>query len=184
MNITEINVIIGSWGSYNACNERALGSKWLNFADYDSWEDIEEELKKQSFKLDGIDEELFIQDIEDFPSSCTNWDDMSPEKLFNTLKYSRVCDEAYKYEVMQAYLKVCSLSEFIELVDSKGSRWDDDIHLYKGYSWEEYGREMFECCEIQIDEKLLNFFDFEAYGKYIGSDYAEEYSDGIIEIIR
>lgn len=26
-----INVVIGSWGSYNACNERALGSKWLHY---------------------------------------------------------------------------------------------------------------------------------------------------------
>ena len=63
----EIKIVIGSWGSYNECNERALGSKWLNLADYDSWEDIENELKKEGFKLDGIDEELFIQDIEGLP---------------------------------------------------------------------------------------------------------------------
>ena len=24
--INEINIVIGSWGSYNECNERALGS--------------------------------------------------------------------------------------------------------------------------------------------------------------
>ena len=23
-----ISIVIGSWGSYNECNERALGSKW------------------------------------------------------------------------------------------------------------------------------------------------------------
>ena len=33
----EIQMIIGSWGSYNACNERALGSKWLNLSDYEDW---------------------------------------------------------------------------------------------------------------------------------------------------
>ena len=66
----EIKIVIGSWGSYNECNERALGSKWLNLADYDSWEDIENELKKEGFKLDGIDEELFIQDIEGLPSNA------------------------------------------------------------------------------------------------------------------
>ena len=40
--INEINVVIGSWGSYNACNERALGSGWLDFSEYDEWEQIEE----------------------------------------------------------------------------------------------------------------------------------------------
>ena len=59
-----ISIVIGSWGSYNVCNERTLGSKWLDLSDYYDWEEIEEELKKQGFELDGIDEELFIQDIE------------------------------------------------------------------------------------------------------------------------
>ena len=62
-----ISVVIGSWGSYNECNERALGSKWLDLSDFSDWEEIEEELKKQGFELDGIDEELFIQDIEGIP---------------------------------------------------------------------------------------------------------------------
>ena len=59
----EIKIVIGSWGSYNACNERSLGSKWLTLSDYDDWEEIEKELKKEGFILNGIDEELFIQDI-------------------------------------------------------------------------------------------------------------------------
>lgn len=59
----EISIVIGSWGSYNECNERALGSKWLNLSEYSDWDEIEEELKNQGFELDGIDEELFIQDI-------------------------------------------------------------------------------------------------------------------------
>lgn len=29
-----IKIVIGSWGSYNECNERALGSKWLDLSDY------------------------------------------------------------------------------------------------------------------------------------------------------
>ena len=27
-----ISIVIGSWGSYNECNERALGSKWLDLS--------------------------------------------------------------------------------------------------------------------------------------------------------
>jgi len=181
--MNEINIVIGSWGSYNACNERALGSSWLNLADFNDWDEIKEELTKQGFKLDGIDEELFIQDIEYFPSDCTNWDYVHPSTLFNLLSESGVLEESYKYDVMMAYIEVRSYDEFKELVDSKGSRWDDDIHLYPNYDWDEYGREMFDCCGYNIDEHLLDFFDFEAYGEYIGSDGAEKYSDGIIEII-
>ena len=29
-----ISIVIGSWGSYNECNERALGSKWIDLSDY------------------------------------------------------------------------------------------------------------------------------------------------------
>ena len=179
---SEVSVVIGSWESYNACNERALGSKWLNLADYGDWEEIEEELKKQGFDLDGIDEELFIQDIEGLPSNCSNWDYMSPEKLFETLKESGVLDESYKYDIMDAYLEVRSYDDFEELVESRGCHWDEDIRLYKNFDWDEYGREMFDNCEQRIDDRLIDFFDFEAYGRYVGSDYAEEYSGGIIEV--
>ena len=68
-----ISVVIGSWGSYTECNERALGSKWLDLSEYSDWEEIEEELKKQGFKLDGIDEELFIQDIEGIPGNIIRY---------------------------------------------------------------------------------------------------------------
>lgn len=183
MKTNEINIVIGSWGSYNACNERALGSKWLDLSSYSDWDEIADELTKQGFDLDGIDEELFIQDIEGFPSGCTNWDYMNPQTLFETLKESGVLDEEYKYDIMMAYIEVRSYDDWKDLVDSRGYHWDDDIHLYAGFDWADYGREMFDCCEQRIDERLLDFFDFEAYGQYVGSDYAAEYSDGIIEII-
>ena len=178
-----VTVVIGSWGSYNECNERALGSEWLDFSDYSDWEEIEAELIKQGFILDGIDEELFIQDISGLPSGCANWDYMSPQRLFKTLYEADVLEEPYKYDAMLAFLEVRCYSDFEELVDSRGAHWDDDIRIYSGFDWEDYGREIFECCEQRIDERLLDFFDFEAYGKYVGSDFAEEYDGGIIEII-
>ena len=45
----EIRIVIGSWGSYNECNERALGSRWLDLADYGDWDEIVEELERQGF---------------------------------------------------------------------------------------------------------------------------------------
>ena len=80
-----ISIVIGSWGSYNECNERALGSKWLDLSDYSDWEEIVEELKKERFELDGIAEELFIQDVEGISDNSVNWDCVKPESLFNTL---------------------------------------------------------------------------------------------------
>ena len=101
-----IKIVIGSWGSYNECNERALGSKWLDLSDYSDWDEIREELKKEGFELDGIDEELFIQDVEGIEDRSVNWDYVNPETLFNTLKESGVLDDDYKYKVFCAFLEV------------------------------------------------------------------------------
>ena len=181
-----VKVVIGSWGSYNECNERALGSKWLDLSDYSDWEQIEDELKEEGFLLDGIDEELFIQDIEGLPSGCRNWDYTHPQRLFETLYESGVLEDDYQYKVLNAFLEVRDYDDFEDLVDSHGSNWDMDINLYENFDWEDYGREMFESCgyDREIPDSLQDFFDFEAYGKYCGEDCVEEYSDGLIEIIR
>ena len=107
---------------------------------------------------------------------------MSPERLFNLLNNSKVLSDTYKYDIMCAYIEVRSFSDFEELVNSKGANWDDDIYIYKGYDWADYGREFYDCCGYDIPEQIENFIDFEAYGKYIGDYCAEEYSNGIIEI--
>lgn len=106
MKTTEINIVIGSWGSYNACNERALGSKWLSLADFDCWDEIAEELKKQGFRLDGIDEELFIRTSKGFlrtarigimstPKTCLK---SSKKAAFWTTAISTIpCSPIWKY---------------------------------------------------------------------------------------
>ena len=90
-----ISIVIGSWGSYNECNDRALGSAWLDLSDYSSYEEIEEALTKQGFELDGIDEELFIQDIEGLPNDCCNWDYTHPKELFELLQEADVLNNDY-----------------------------------------------------------------------------------------
>ena len=178
----KISVVIGSWGSYNACNERALGSNWLDFSEYSDWNEIAEELKKEGFCLEGIDEELFIQDIEGITDHSVSWDYQSPEKLFNTLYKAGVLTNDYKYEVMQAFIEVRSYSDFEELVEKKGENWDDEIHIMEGYSWYDYGREVFENYYSNIDDNIANFFDFAGFGEYMGDGYVSKYSDGLIEI--
>ena len=97
-------------------------------SDYSSYEEIEEELKKEGFDLDGIDEELFIQDIDGLPSDCCNWDYTHPKDLFELLQEADVIDNDYKYDLMNAYLEVRNFDDFKQLVNDNGSRWDDDIH--------------------------------------------------------
>ena len=43
----KISVVIGSWGSYTACNERALGSNLIYLGDYEDWDEIVKELEKK-----------------------------------------------------------------------------------------------------------------------------------------
>ena len=75
------------------------------------------------------------------------------------------------------------LHDFEEKVNSHGDRWDDEINLWSGYSWEDYGREMLDCCGYQIPDHILDFIDLERYGKYCGDYNVQEYSDGLIEIL-
>ena len=145
---------------------------------------LEDALSDQGFELDGIDEELFIQDIDNFPSDATNWDYMHPQRLFEILHESEVLDDSGKYDTLMAFLEVRGFREFEELVDRYGASWDDDIYIYKNYDWDDYGREMFNCCGYEIPDSLLDFFDFEAYGESFKYDGIEEYSEGLIEIRR
>ena len=176
-----ISIVIGSWGSYNECNERSLGSKWLDLSDYEEWSEIEEELKKEGFQLDGIDEELFIQDVDNFPDCNINWDYMHPKRFFETLKESEVLNNSYKYETFEAFLEVESWDEFERRVDDKGSDWDEDIYLYKNRDWYDLGYEFLHECH-QIPDFLDNYIDYERYGEEFKYDGFQEYSNGIIEI--
>lgn len=153
-----ISIVIGSWGSYNECNERALGSKWLDLSDYSDWDEIVEELKKEGFELDGIDEELFIQDIEGINDSSVNWDYVNPETLFNTLDESGVLTNDYKYKVFCAFLEVRCFDDFEERVKSHGERWDDDIILWENRDWYDLGYEfLHDCHNISTEIMHIRF---------------------------
>ena len=129
-------------------------------------DEIVEELKREGFELDGIDEELFIQDVEGIEYGSIGGDYVNPETLFNTLKESGVLDDDYKYKVFCAFLEVRNFDDFEEKVKSHGVRWDDCINLWSGYSWEDYGKEMLDCCGYEIPEHILDFIDLEGYGRY------------------
>ena len=97
-------MIVGSWGSYNTCNSKAMGSKWIDLDDFDDWDEVVEELEKQGFDLEGIDEELFVQDIE-FIDCSVNWDYMSPATFFTTIKESGILYNDNYYDLAEAVIE-------------------------------------------------------------------------------
>lgn len=182
--MNSISIVVGSWGSYNECNERALVSSWLDLADYDSWEEIVEELKKQGFELGGIDEELFIQDCEGI--SGFNADYMHPESLFNTCKESGILDDSYKRKVALALLEAEDWQYFEDRVEAYGEHWDDGIYFYENMTVEEVLEQMVEECYPELNFNKLGWL-----GDYVEIDYERmardsdgyyEVSDGVLEI--
>lgn len=177
-----ISVVIGSWGSYNECNERALGSEWLNLSDYDSWDDIVEELEEEGFQLDGIDEELFIQDIDGLDMCSTNLDSLHPKTLFEILDSSGVFSDKYKMKTMQAFLEIEDFGYFRDLVEKNNEHWDSDIIFYEDYTFDEVAENLAD--EIYDLENLppYTYFDYEAFARDLSYDGFYETSYGVIEI--
>lgn len=180
----EINVVIGSWGSYNNRNERALGSSWLCLNDFKEWEEIEEELKKQGFKLEEIDQELFIQDISGI--ELENADFTNPKYLFETLLESGIFEDDSKMKLASAYIEAEGYNYFAKLVEENGEDWDNDIYLHDGtledYAYE-YIEEMYGYQDNKTFEFLQNFIDYEAVANWLdtsGSFYETSY--GLLEI--
>lgn len=176
-----ISMVIGSWGSYNECNERALGSKWLNFDDYDDWDTIKEELKKEGFKLNGIDEELFVQDLEGMPENSENWDYVHPKDIFELIKSSGVLDDEYKYELMQAFCEVRSYDEWADCVKNYGDDWDRDIILYRNQDMDDVAYNLMH--EIyEIPDYLENYIDYSGFARDLSYDGFHETTKGVLEI--
>lgn len=176
-----ISIVIGSWGSYNECNERALGSNWLDLSDYSDWEEIEEELKKEGFKLDGIDEELFIQDVEGIPANSENWDYVNPQQLFETLLESGILDDEDMYDLFTAYLEVNNFDDWENLVSSHGNRWGDDLILYRNKDMEDVAYNLMHEC-YEIPDYLENYIDYSSFAKDLSYDGFYETSKGVLEI--
>ena len=181
INTDEIKMVIGSWGAYNAANEKALGSSWLTLSDYTDWDEILEELEKQGFDLEGEDEELFIQDVDGLP---TMGEYENPQTVFEILYESDVLNDISAREAFDVFCEVRGWDDFKHIVDSHGANWVDYIYIYPGYDWYDLGREMFEQSypELLEHDVIDNYFDFEAYGESFQYDTFERYSSGIISI--
>ena len=177
----EFKVVIGSWGAYNeADNDLALGSEWIDFAKYNSWDEIEEELIKEGFDLKGRDEELFIQDI-DFDCGDMNGDYTHPKNLFEILHNSGVMESEYRYHEMLSYIEVEDWDEFASLVKENGEDWDSDIIYQDGVDGEDFARnEIKEWVPQDIFKSLDSYIDYE---KWFEESDAHETEYGVIQLL-
>lgn len=141
----------------------------------------EQELIKQGFELNGLDEELFIQDIIGIDAKDMNCYYIHPKTLFKLLQEADVISNDYNYEIMSAFFEVRSFKDFENRVKSCGSNWTDDIYLYKNTNWYDLGYDLLHEC-YQIPDYLDNYIDYERYANDLKYDGFEEYSEGIIEI--
>ena len=82
---------------------------------------------------------------------------------------------------MSAYLEVYTFDDFESLVSSHGSRWDDDIILWKNRDWYDLGYELMHE-SYEIPDHLDYYIDYKRYGEELRFDGFHEYSEGIIEI--
>ena len=179
--MNRISVVVGSWGSYNECNERALGSEWIDFNDYDTWKEIVEELKKEGFDLDGTDKELFVQDIEGIEDRSTNWDYVNPREIFELVKKSGILCDEYKYSLFESYLEVYSFDEWKKLVKDYEKDWCADLVFYPNASILEAAHEI--AGSYNLEERLGNlaaYFDYDAFARGLSDEGYTETKNGVL----
>ena len=164
-------------------NTKALTSSPLDLTKYNSWEEIREELTKQGFVLDEADNYWVVEDLQTISEVMSDFKKLHPKHVFNLLNTSGVLRDSYRFSIMEAVIEVCSFNQFVELVEEREDDWDEDIYLYEGYDWEDYGRETFENMGYEVENWILDYFDFKAYGESFQYDGdITEYSEGLIEI--
>ena len=113
----DIQIVIGSWGSYNECNERALGSKWICLNNYEDWEEIDEDMAARgefiALRIHGrsmepriLDGDVVIVQIQSFIEDgdigiiFVNGDDATCKKVKKTPKGIMLISNNPAYEPM------------------------------------------------------------------------------------
>lgn len=160
-NNINLNVVIGSWKAYNeARNERALGSKWLSLQDFNSLDDLIEELKQEGFTDEEL-EETFIQDIEEDEIEFSNCDYISLEEIWHIYETLNEPDDK---ELVLAIIEVFGLYETLEMIEDGRI---DDYYLSSCQDASDYAYELFEEGAFGNIENdfLSNYIDFDAIGR-------------------
>ena len=178
----EVKMII-SYNTHDAENNtKALTSSPLVLSKYNSWEEIREELTKQGFAIDEADNYLVVEDFQTISEVMSDFNKLHPKHVFNLLNTSGVLRDNYRFSIMEAVIEVCSFNQFVELVEEREDDWDEDIYLYEGYNWYDFGEMICENCGYQVPDALEPHIDYASFGetfKYNAN--VCECSNGIIE---
>lgn len=152
----DLKVVVGSWKAYNECNERGLGSKWLDLEDFEDNEELIQELKKEGF-TDLELEELFIQDYEG-NIRLTNCDSINPKFLLKCLREAGYFDDDDKADQI-----IIHSNEVIEEYFLRDLEEDNipEYYVYEG-SKVEYVQSRFEDSDAYgVPDWIVRYIDFE-----------------------
>lgn len=171
-----ISICIGSYGSYAECNKKALGSKWFDLSFYHDWGEITDELTADGWELDGIDEELFIQDSDGADISEL---DAHPSELLELLQMSEIFEDDYKFELMEAYTEIYSFSDWLDLVRRDESGWHYNLKYWSGSTIDDVAYDLMN--ELyEIPENLKSYIDYNAFARDLEFDGYHETSNGVL----
>ena len=165
-----LNVALTNLGQYN---EGILNFKWLALPA--TKEEIESTLK--AIGIDGKRyEEYFISDYE--TDSMMQVDEYSNLEELNR-EYKRLCNlEEWEMEIVDALLEAgYDLEAAIEKVDD--CTFYPDCGSMGDVAWQ-----LYEDGCLEIPEELINYFDFEAYGRDLElSGEWHKAKNGYVEVI-
>lgn len=154
----KIEVVIGSWLAYNEVNERALGSNWLNLEDFETLEDLIEELKNEGFTDEEL-EETFIQDM-DSEIVFENCDYISVERLREIWETLNSVSDS---DLVIALSEIFTLSELINIIENESI---EDYYLSGSETASDYAEEIVEdCYNLDNMGNLKYYIDYEAMGR-------------------
>lgn len=179
LNNLNVKIVFGSWKSYNECNERSLGSKWLDMSDFDSVDEIYHEMKHQGFTDEEL-EETFIQDYEsdlniNLFKDC---DYINIDEAFNILEKIDFLDE-YDIKVLNALIEVEGEKYVMDLIrNDELERKINNCVFYDGQSLLDVAVGFVE--EQYDDEFILRYFNYDKFANELSYDNYYETADGVL----
>ena len=143
-----VKMVVGSYGSYNTNNGRALGSNWLNLQDYSSIEKVSPkeffQICKESGILNNINNK---QEIAEMYLECKSWND-----FVDLVKdYGSDWDQDIMFYKDQTVEEV--LENFIGDVDFTELGW---LANYISINYEAMARDLDEYYEVSKGTLYIN----------------------------
>ena len=178
-NYLNCKVVVGSWKAYNECNKRSLGSKWLDLSDYETLDEVYDELKNEGFTELEL-EETFVQDYEADIEFIENCDYTNIDLLWDRVQELDDIIEYLGENEVKAYLEEFGIKSLDDLRDLRST----ELYLYADCdTLSDLAYELVqEGCYGEIPDSIVNYIDYEAMGRDLSFDGYYETSYGVLEV--